>query len=99
MTTTLRTSPLPPLPCFLSPSLSLACLPASLLPFLSHTLSLSLSSPRALSLGLLTTPMSQWMAPEVLANFFGRETYYDKRCDVFSFGILLWEVCVGIFES
>jgi hypothetical protein len=32
------------------------------------------------------------MAPEVLANFFGRETFYDKRCDVFSYGILLWEV-------
>ena len=34
----------------------------------------------------------QWMAPEVLANFFGRETLYDKRCDVFSYGVLLWEI-------
>lgn len=34
------------------------------------------------------------MSPEVLANFFGRETYYDKRCDVYSYGILLWEVRV-----
>lgn len=34
----------------------------------------------------------QWMAPEVLANFFGRETFYDKRCDVFSYGVLLWEI-------
>jgi hypothetical protein len=25
------------------------------------------------------------MAPEVLANFFGSETFYDKRCDVFDF--------------
>ena len=37
------------------------------------------------------------MAPEVLANFFGRETFYDKRCDVFSYGILLWEVRLLLF--
>jgi serine/threonine protein kinase len=34
----------------------------------------------------------QWMSPEVLANSFGRETLYDKRCDVFSYGVLSWEI-------
>eukprot|EP00961_Rhodomonas_salina_P013655 182956-Rhodomonas_salina.1 len=35
----------------------------------------------------------QWMAPEVLNNFYNPGTSsYDRRCDVFSFGILLWEI-------
>jgi Ca2+-binding EF-hand superfamily protein len=34
----------------------------------------------------------QWMAPEVLGNMFGREIHYDGRCDVYSYGILLWEI-------
>eukprot|EP00282_Hemiselmis_andersenii_P007834 CAMPEP_0114135026 /NCGR_PEP_ID=MMETSP0043_2-20121206/14484_1 /TAXON_ID=464988 /ORGANISM="Hemiselmis andersenii, Strain CCMP644" /LENGTH=698 /DNA_ID=CAMNT_0001228731 /DNA_START=32 /DNA_END=2128 /DNA_ORIENTATION=- len=35
----------------------------------------------------------QWMAPEVLANFYHPgSTPYDKRCDVYSYGIMLWEI-------
>lgn len=34
----------------------------------------------------------QWMAPEVLANYFDQVSYYDKRCDVFSYAILAWEI-------
>eukprot|EP00286_Rhodomonas_abbreviata_P020854 CAMPEP_0181297642 /NCGR_PEP_ID=MMETSP1101-20121128/5351_1 /TAXON_ID=46948 /ORGANISM="Rhodomonas abbreviata, Strain Caron Lab Isolate" /LENGTH=705 /DNA_ID=CAMNT_0023402597 /DNA_START=27 /DNA_END=2144 /DNA_ORIENTATION=- len=34
----------------------------------------------------------QWMAPEVLANYFGSESYYDKRVDVYSYSILAWEI-------
>ncbi|KAJ1476012.1 kinase-like domain-containing protein, partial [Baffinella frigidus] len=34
----------------------------------------------------------QWMAPEVLANLFGQKVPYDKRVDVYSYGILLYEI-------
>ena len=34
----------------------------------------------------------QWMAPEVLSNYFGHPAKYDNSCDVFSFGILCWEI-------
>eukprot|EP00290_Baffinella_frigidus_P029703 CAMPEP_0180233240 /NCGR_PEP_ID=MMETSP0987-20121128/27965_1 /TAXON_ID=697907 /ORGANISM="non described non described, Strain CCMP2293" /LENGTH=702 /DNA_ID=CAMNT_0022199035 /DNA_START=35 /DNA_END=2143 /DNA_ORIENTATION=- len=34
----------------------------------------------------------QWMAPEVLANMFGQKVTYDKRIDVYSYGILLYEI-------
>jgi hypothetical protein len=39
--------------------------------------------------GLIGTP--QWMAPEILAC----STYYDSKVDVFSFGIVLWELLTG----
>ena len=29
-----------------------------------------------------------WVAPEII-----RGDTYDERCDVFSFGIMVWEVC------
>ena len=32
----------------------------------------------------------RWMAPEVVAH-----ALYDTRCDVFSFGIVLWEIAAG----
>ncbi|EKX50373.1 hypothetical protein GUITHDRAFT_67108 [Guillardia theta CCMP2712] len=41
------------------------------------------------SIGLGTI---QWMAPEVLWNLKGKKSQYDKRCDVFSFGVLMWEI-------
>mmetsp|Transcript_2202 Transcript_2202/g.5081 ORF Transcript_2202/g.5081 Transcript_2202/m.5081 type:complete len:470 (+) Transcript_2202:1198-2607(+) len=34
----------------------------------------------------------QWMAPEVVANVLGISTKYDRRVDVYSYGILLWEL-------
>mmetsp|Transcript_53909 Transcript_53909/g.109921 ORF Transcript_53909/g.109921 Transcript_53909/m.109921 type:complete len:705 (-) Transcript_53909:236-2350(-) len=35
----------------------------------------------------------QWMAPEVLANFkTPGSSPYNKRCDIFSYGVLLWEI-------
>lgn len=35
----------------------------------------------------------QWMAPEVLRNYYHpKSSAYDKRCDVFSLGVLLWEI-------
>ena len=40
--------------------------------------------------GVHGTP--QWMAPEVVANLLGVQTKYDKRVDVYSYGILLWEL-------
>jgi serine/threonine protein kinase len=39
--------------------------------------------------GLIGTP--QWMAPEILMC----STYYDVKVDVFSFGIVLWELLTG----
>jgi serine/threonine protein kinase len=38
----------------------------------------------------LGTP--HWMAPEVGANYLDQESYYDKRCDVYSYAILVWEI-------
>lgn len=33
------------------------------------------------------------MAPEVLANFkTPGSSPYNKRCDIFSYGVLLWEI-------
>ena len=34
----------------------------------------------------------QWMAPEVAANVLGRPTQYDRSVDVYSYGVLLWEL-------
>lgn len=35
----------------------------------------------------------QWMAPEVLQNFkTPGSSPYNKRCDIFSYGVLLWEI-------
>lgn len=34
----------------------------------------------------------QWMAPEVLSNYFGHAAQYDRSCDVYSFGVLCWEI-------
>ena len=35
----------------------------------------------------------QWMAPEVLRNYYHpHSSKYDKRCDLYSFGVLLWEI-------
>ena len=34
----------------------------------------------------------QWMAPEVLTNLYGGRMMYDKRVDVYSYGILLHEI-------
>lgn len=35
----------------------------------------------------------QWMAPEVMSNFVTSDkVQYDKRCDVYSYGILIWEI-------
>jgi hypothetical protein len=35
----------------------------------------------------------QWMAPEVLRNYYHpHSSQYDKRCDLYSFGVLLWEI-------
>lgn len=34
----------------------------------------------------------QWMAPEVLANVTGKRNAYDLRSDMFSFGVVLWEL-------
>ena len=33
----------------------------------------------------------QWAAPEVLKNIFGQKVMYDNKCDVYSFGVLMWE--------
>mmetsp|Transcript_21421 Transcript_21421/g.49699 ORF Transcript_21421/g.49699 Transcript_21421/m.49699 type:complete len:714 (-) Transcript_21421:279-2420(-) len=34
----------------------------------------------------------QWMAPEIISNYFGHKMVYDRRCDVFSYAVLLWEI-------
>jgi len=34
----------------------------------------------------------QWMAPEVLHNVLGRRSVYDKRSDVYSYGVMVWEI-------
>jgi len=34
----------------------------------------------------------QWMAPEVVKINYKKPSEYDKRCDIYSFGILLWEI-------
>mmetsp|Transcript_68556 Transcript_68556/g.142951 ORF Transcript_68556/g.142951 Transcript_68556/m.142951 type:complete len:708 (+) Transcript_68556:11-2134(+) len=34
----------------------------------------------------------QWMAPEVVLNLFDQRSSYDKRVDVYSYGVLLWEI-------
>eukprot|EP00960_Hanusia_phi_P049504 759579-Hanusia_phi.AAC.3 len=34
----------------------------------------------------------QWMAPEVIANVLGKATMYDHSIDVYSYGVLLWEL-------
>jgi len=47
-------------------------------------------TPVPLSTDACGTP--QWMAPEVVANVLGHKKEYDHRVDVYSFGILLWEV-------
>jgi serine/threonine protein kinase len=42
-----------------------------------------------------------WMAPEVICNIFGRPTQYNKKVDVYSHGILLWEIfcCVPPYSE
>jgi hypothetical protein len=35
---------------------------------------------------------TQWMAPEVIANVLGQQSVYDRSVDVYSFGVLLWEL-------
>jgi len=34
----------------------------------------------------------QWMAPEVCANVLQRPTQYDRSVDVYSYGVLFWEL-------
>ena len=50
-------------------------------------LGLAVSVTSRLKQSLLTW---QWMAPEA---YLGQN--YDERCDLYSFGILCWEICVG----
>jgi len=40
----------------------------------------------------------QWMAPEVLHNVLGRRSVYDKRSDVYSYGVMVWEVQLCVYE-
>jgi len=47
-------------------------------------------TPESHSTAACGTP--QWMAPEVVANLLGVQTKYDKRVDMYSYGVLLWEL-------
>ena len=67
-----------PIMCILHPE------PLNFPSFISSTLS---SCPQTDPCG---TP--QWMAPEVISNYFGKANVYDRRCDVFSYAVLLWEI-------
>ena len=57
--------------------------------------------PRVADLGMATDAKTgkeacgtvQWMAPEVLQNFAKPGTsLYDGRCDIYSYGVLVWEI-------
>mmetsp|Transcript_8201 Transcript_8201/g.27556 ORF Transcript_8201/g.27556 Transcript_8201/m.27556 type:complete len:131 (+) Transcript_8201:1901-2293(+) len=45
-----------------------------------------------------TDPMGtpQWMAPEVISNMLGIRCPYNKSCDIYSYGILVWETFVAM---
>mmetsp|Transcript_18373 Transcript_18373/g.28660 ORF Transcript_18373/g.28660 Transcript_18373/m.28660 type:complete len:107 (-) Transcript_18373:1077-1397(-) len=34
----------------------------------------------------------QWMAPEIISGLLGRQCLYDYKADVYSYGVLLWEI-------
>mmetsp|Transcript_26355 Transcript_26355/g.53571 ORF Transcript_26355/g.53571 Transcript_26355/m.53571 type:complete len:319 (+) Transcript_26355:3-959(+) len=34
----------------------------------------------------------QWMAPEVIRCSYPGDKIYDRRCDIYSYGIVLWEI-------
>lgn len=35
---------------------------------------------------------TQYMAPEVIICQYAGQHIYDKRCDIYSFAILVWEI-------
>mmetsp|Transcript_47753 Transcript_47753/g.113644 ORF Transcript_47753/g.113644 Transcript_47753/m.113644 type:complete len:722 (+) Transcript_47753:178-2343(+) len=57
--------------------------------------------PRVADFGMATSELTgkeacgtvQWMAPEVLQNFAKpNSSKYDRRCDIYSYGVLCWEI-------
>ena len=46
---------------------------------------------------ILSTPVgsAEYMAPEVIDTFLGEAFYYDKKCDLWSLGVILFMMLCG----
>ncbi|XP_063992116.1 MAP kinase-interacting serine/threonine-protein kinase 1 isoform X1 [Diachasmimorpha longicaudata] len=55
----------------------------------------SLSSPVATPQLLTPVGSAEFMAPEVVEAFIGETSYYDKRCDLWSLGVIMYILLCG----
>lgn len=55
----------------------------------------SLSSPVATPQLLTPVGSAEFMAPEVVEAFIGEANYYDKRCDLWSLGVIMYILLCG----
>ncbi|XP_043490480.1 MAP kinase-interacting serine/threonine-protein kinase 1-like isoform X1 [Polistes fuscatus] len=55
----------------------------------------SLSSPVATPQLLTPVGSAEFMAPEVVEAFIGETNYYDKRCDLWSLGVIMYILLCG----
>lgn len=55
----------------------------------------NMSSPTATPQLLTPVGSAEFMAPEVVDLFVGEETYYDKRCDLWSLGVIAYILLCG----
>lgn len=55
----------------------------------------SLSSPVATPQLLTPVGSAEFMAPEVVEAFVGQANYYDKRCDLWSLGVIMYILLCG----
>lgn len=55
----------------------------------------SLNSPIATPQLLTPVGSAEFMAPEVVDTFVGDNTYYDKRCDLWSLGVIMYILLCG----
>lgn len=55
----------------------------------------SMSSPVATPQLLTPVGSAEFMAPEVVEAFIGEANYYDKRCDLWSLGVIMYILLCG----